>query len=134
MSLPTTIDETSQKEIESLQGVWRTVTVEVDGSPVAHHHFENATLAIAGGRFILHNPVPDADQRTEGSFRVDAAAHPKRLLLMLDNGQIIQEIYELDQDTLKVCYPTREGSRATAFKTEPQSGLSIVIYRRDTKI
>jgi uncharacterized protein (TIGR03067 family) len=126
-------DEASRNEIENLQGVWRTVSVEVDGSPVADHHFKNATLAIAGDRFILRNPVPDADQITEGGFRVDAATVPKRLFLTLDNGQTIEEIYELDRDTLKVCYPTRQGSRASAFKTTPQSGLSLVTYKRDTE-
>src|SRR5476651_478547 len=95
-------DEARRKEIENLQGHWKTVSVEVDGSPVAVHHFENATLVIAGDRFTLRNPIPDADQTTEGGFRVDAATVPKRLLLTLDNGQTIEEIYELDRDTLNV--------------------------------
>ena len=30
-------------------------------------------------------------------------------------------------------YPIRQGSRVSAFKTTPQSGLSLVIYKRDTK-
>jgi uncharacterized protein (TIGR03067 family) len=133
MSALSVNDEASRKEIENLQGVWRTISVEVDGSPVAHHHFENATLVIAGDRFTLRNPVPDADQTTEGGFRVDATTVPKRLLLTLDTGQIIEEIYEVDRDTLKVCYPTRQGSRPSSFISFPQSGLSVVIYERDTK-
>ena len=133
MSTLSVNDEASRKEIENLQGVWRTVSVEVDGSPVARHHFENATLIIAGARFTLRNPVPDADQTTEGGFRVDAATVPKRLLLTLDNGQTIEEIYEVDRDTLKVCYPTRQSSRPSSFMSAPQSGLSVVINKLDTK-
>jgi uncharacterized protein (TIGR03067 family) len=133
MSEPQGINEASRKDNEHLQGVWRTVSVEVDGSPVAHHHFETATLVIAGDRFTLRNPVPDADQTTEGGFRVDAATVPKRLLLTFNNGQTVEEIYELDHDTLKVCYPIRQGGRPTSFVSAPQSGLSVVIYKRDTQ-
>ena len=130
MSEPSMSNEASRKEIEILQGVWKTVSVEVNGSPIAHHHFENATLVITGDQFTLRNPLPDAEQMTEGVLRVDAATVPKGLVLTLENGQTIEEIYELDRDTLKVCYPTRQGNRPTAFKTAPQSGLSLVVYER----
>jgi uncharacterized protein (TIGR03067 family) len=131
MPEPSTSDKASRKDLEHLQGAWRAVSVEVDGSPVACHHFENATLVIAGDRFTLRNPLPDADQTTEGVFRVDAATVPKGLVLALDNGQSIQEIYELDGDTLKVCYPIRPGNRPTDFKASPRLGLSVVVYERD---
>ena len=134
MSEPPASADASRKDFEILQGVWRAVSVEVDGSPVARHHVENATLVLAGDRFTLRNPVPDADQTTEGVFRVDSATVPKGLVLPLDNGQTIQEIYELDRDTLKVCYPTRQGKRPSNFKTAPQSGLSVVVYERDRRI
>jgi uncharacterized protein (TIGR03067 family) len=106
-------------DVETLQGSWRTVSVEVDGSFVHHHLFENATLLIAGTRFTLRNPIPDADLTTEGSFQIDAAKRPKELVLTLDDGRTIQETYELDQDRLKVSFPTGARKRA------------VVIYERE---
>ena len=104
-------DEQSRRDLKNLQGVWKTVSVEVDGSSVESWLFENATLVIAGDRFTLRNPLPDAEQRTEGVLRVDAAVVPKELVLALDGGQIVEEIYELENDTLKVCYPINGGNR-----------------------
>ena len=69
----------SRDDIQNLQGIWRTVTVEVDGSPVPSSMFEMARLTIVGNRFTLRNPLPDADQRTEGSISVDAGKVPKEL-------------------------------------------------------
>ena len=125
-------DETSQGDLTKFQGIWRTVSVEVEGSPVASWLFQDARLLIAGDHFTLRNPLPDADQRTEGTFRLDAAKAPKELNLTLGEGQTIEEIYELDGNTLKVCFPTRGGKRPTEFKTTQQSSLSLVVYERES--
>ena len=130
MSEPPVTDEACRGDLEELQGIWRTIAVEVDGSPVASWLFENARLVITGDRFTLRNPLPDADQRTEGVLRLDAGKVPKQLKLTLDGGQILEEIYELEGNTLRVCYPIKHGKRPTSFKTTPQSGLSVVVYER----
>ena len=133
MSEPHVTDPASRGDMEKLQGIWRTVAVEVDGSPVASWLFENARLVIADDRFTLRNPLPDADQRTEGALRLDAGKIPKQLKLTLDGGQILEEIYELEGNTLRVCYPIKDGNRPTDFKTTPQSGLSVVVYERESR-
>jgi uncharacterized protein (TIGR03067 family) len=123
-------NEASQRELEQLQGEWRTVAVEVDGEAIPPWQFENARLVVAGNRFALRNPLPDSDQRTEGHLRLDPTKVPKELGLSLDDGQTIEEIYELEGDTLRVCYPVRGGRRPAEFKTVPASGLSLVLYER----
>ena len=125
-------DEPRRGDLAKLQGIWRTVSVEVDGDPVAAWLFQDARLVIAGDHFALRNPFPDADQRTEGNLRLDAAKVPKELNLTLDAGQTIEEIYEFDGKTLKVCFPTRDGKRPPEFKTTQQSGLSLVVYERES--
>ena len=124
------IDETSQKDLTSLQGIWRTVAVETDGTSVASWLFQDARLEIAGDHFALHNPLPDAEQRIEGVLTLDATRFPKHLKLTLERGQVIEEIYVLEENCLKVCYPTVGGKRPFEFKTAPQSGVTLVVYER----
>jgi len=126
-------DKSRGEELEKLQGIWRTVSVEVDGSVVASWLFENARLVIDGDRFTFRNPLPDADQTMEGVFRFDASKVPKELTLTLEGGQIFEEIYELEENILRVCYPIRGGERPMDFKTTPQSGLSLVVYEREIR-
>ncbi len=133
MRKPPVTDAASRADLEALQGIWRTVAVEVDGSPVASWLFENAKLVITGDRFALRNPLPDADQRMDGVLMVDADKVPKQLKLTLDGGQILEEIYELEGNTLRVCYQTKSGKRPTDFKTTAQSGLSVVVYERESR-
>jgi uncharacterized protein (TIGR03067 family) len=133
MSEPPVTDAASRGDLVKLQGIWRTVAVEVDGSPVASWLFDNARLVITGDRFTLRNPLPDAEQRMEGVLRLDASKIPKQLKLTLDGGQILEEIYELEGNTLRVCYPIKDGNRPTSFNTSPQSGLSLVVYERESR-
>jgi uncharacterized protein (TIGR03067 family) len=98
---------------------------------VPPHEYQDARLVIAGDRFLLWNPLPDAGQRLEGSIRVDPSKTPKHLDLRLDGGQAFQEVYELEGDTLRVCYPVRGGARPTSLRTAPGSGLSLAVYRRE---
>jgi uncharacterized protein (TIGR03067 family) len=118
-------------ELAQFQGAWRAVAVEIDGSPLPRHLFELARLEITGDRFVLSNPLPDAEQRVEGSLKVDPTRTPKELDLRLDNGQVFKEIYELESDELRVCYPLRAGPRPTTMSTGAGSGLSLVLYRRE---
>ena len=124
-------DDASRVDLEMVQGIWRTVAVEVDGSPVAPWLFESATLVITGDRFILRNPLPDADERTEGVLTLGAEKVPKELTVALDSGQMIEEIYEVEGNTLRICYPVKGNRRPTAFRTTPDSGLSLVLYKRE---
>src|SRR5689334_4466068 len=100
----------SEAELARLAGTWKAVAVEVDGSPVPQHLYQDARLVLTGDRFILSNPLPDASQQTEGSFRVDPTRTPKQLDLRLDDGRTFHEVYELEGDALRVCYPVRGGA------------------------
>ena len=126
-------DDVGREDLEKLQGIWRTVAVEVDGTSIPSWQFENSTLVIVGDRFILANPQPDAEQRTEGVFKLDARTVPKELNLTLDNGQVIEEIYELKETALKVCYSIKGGRRPKHFNNSPQSGISVVVYERESR-
>jgi uncharacterized protein (TIGR03067 family) len=126
-----TSGEVTKQELERLQGTWRAVAVEVDGRPVLPHLFRDAKLVISGSRFRLHNPLPDAEQREEGSFTPDPSKTPKALDVTPDGGRTLEEIYELRGDTLQVCYPVGGGNRPADFKTAPASGLSLVTYERE---
>ena len=124
-------DEASQIDHEQFQGTWITAAVEVEGVPIDSWLFEDARLSISGDRFSLRNPLPDADTRIEGVFKLDATKTPKELDLILDSGKTIEEVYELEGNTLKICCPVSGGRRPTDFSTNPNSGLSFVVYDRD---
>ena len=50
-----------------------------------------------------------------------------------NKGKTFQAIYELDGDTLKVCYDLSGKGRPTEFKTAEGTQLFLVIYTREKK-
>jgi uncharacterized protein (TIGR03067 family) len=131
MSEPEASDDAAGQELDRLQGAWRAVAVEVDGWPVPPHLFRDARLVIAGSRFTLHNPLPDAEQNEAGSFTLGPGKTPRELHVTLEGGRVVREIYELSGDTLRVCYPVGGGGPPAEFRTGSGSGLSLVTYRRE---
>lgn len=46
-------------------------------------------------------------------------------------GKVIQAIYELKGDTMRVCYAMDGGARPTEFATKRGSTWLVVTYRRE---
>jgi hypothetical protein len=48
-----------------------------------------------------------------------------------NKGKTFLAIYELDKDSLKVCYDLSGKARPTEFKTKPDTTLFLVTYTRE---
>jgi uncharacterized protein (TIGR03067 family) len=120
-------------DLQSLQGTWRAIHAEADGSSLPAHLYRDARLVISGCRFSLTNPLPDAEQNVCGSFAIDPSARPRRLDVTPDGGATLREVYELEDDTLTVCYQPAGAAPPTGLGTVPGSGLVLFAYRREGK-
>ena len=71
----------------------------------------------------------------ERTFRLDPTAKPKtidfKVISGFGKGKTDLAIYELDGDTLKICYAMGEGAkRPTEFKSVAGTKLYLVTYNR----
>ena len=48
-----------------------------------------------------------------------------------NKGKTIPAIYELKDDTMRVCYDLNEKKRPTEFKTKAGTNLYLVTYKRE---
>jgi len=71
----------------------------------------------------------------EGKIKSDAAKKPKTMDIMgtkgPNMGKTFLTIYELNGDTLRLCYDLSGKGRPTEFKTTPGSQLFLVTYKRE---
>ncbi len=137
-----------KREQQELEGTWATVSGEADAKALSDEQVAKANadfeVAFKAGNFFLI-PRPKAAQAPahlmECACKIDPFGNPKTfdLTVLRAEGDLRRyegkkslAIYELQGDTLKVCWTLFKGERERPidFVTKSNSGLLIEVYRR----
>ena len=65
----------------------------------------------------------------EGTAKLDSSKKPKHIDLDVA-GRMLKGIYEIDGDTLKMCYKLVGNDRPTELDSTPESGIVLVTHKR----
>ena len=115
----------AKKDQEKLQGTWSVVSAEADGT--ATDEIKNDKLVFAGDKITIKKAGGDEEHVT---FTLDTSKKPKQIDINAD-GKMIQAIYELDGDKLKVCAAMPGADRPTDFTTKAGSNRMLVTLKRE---
>jgi len=121
------------KDTDTIQGTWLASTAELGGKPFPEEVRKSIKLTIKDGKYtVTVGKIPD-----HGTSKLDPSAKPKAMDITgtegPNKGKTFQAIYELDGDTLKVCYDLSGKGRPTEFKTAEGTQLFLVTYTREKK-
>lgn len=115
----------------ALQGTWLPLTAELAGKPFPEEVRKSLRLEIKGEKYV----VTAGKSIDRGVCKWNAEASPKELDITGEEGpnkgKTIPAIYELDGETLKVCYNLGGAERPKEFKTNDGAALFLVTYRRE---
>jgi uncharacterized protein (TIGR03067 family) len=115
---------------KALDGKWAPTTAELAGIKFVDDQLKAITLVIEGDKYTV-NVGESVDK---GTVKVDAAAKPKALDIMgiegPNKGKTMLAIYELQGDTLRVCYDLAGKNRPTEFATSKERPFFLVAYKR----
>jgi uncharacterized protein (TIGR03067 family) len=117
---------TTASDLDRIQGEWKVKQLVIDGQPVDDATLADAKLKIKGDAFKLDA----AGQNESGTLQFDAQASPKTLEVSLQSGDTIPAIYELNGNTLKICYAVNSAARPKEFKSTGGSDHVFVEYQR----
>ncbi len=121
-------DEAVKKEMRKLEGVWRVVSA--DGQKVTQEQSKNYTLSIAGNKYIIKKMGKIV---YEGTVRIDASKRPKTIDVTKTSGEfpgtVRMGIYQIDGESLKICYGLPCSDRPTEFKGG--SAAALVVFKRE---
>jgi uncharacterized protein (TIGR03067 family) len=117
-----------------LQGTWVAVGGEQDGDKLSEEALQQMKGCTFAGKTFALGSGDDSDR---GTFATDWSARPKTINVAFTEGprkgQKQLGIYELNGDTLKVCWPLDGKTRPTNFTTKPGSNRTLVIWQRQEK-
>jgi uncharacterized protein (TIGR03067 family) len=132
-------DDVAERDTKELQGTWKTVASEVEGQKV--EAFGTTTrVVIKGDQYIVEYPPSESGEEKVSvmTFTVDANKKPKAIDFASTTdpggGKLSKGIYELEGDTLKICFnPEKGGDRPTEFATKAGSRVRCITLKREKR-
>src|SRR5262245_10325123 len=122
-----------KSDLEAIQGTWELSSFERDGKDVKLEDVTKVTFT--DDKFVIKRG--DAIVAA-GTFKLDPSKKPKACETTYtegpDKGKTFKGIYQIEGDTEKFCragLPSDE--RPTEFKTKPNSGQVMSVYKRVQK-
>jgi uncharacterized protein (TIGR03067 family) len=117
---------------KKLAGTWKVDAATLNGND-AVSALKPAALTIEEGKYRLVLGNTDT-----GTLAIDPGKKPKAMTIKgtdgPNKGKTIPAIYEIDGDTLKICYTLGGGTDApTEFKSTAANKTLLVTYKRDKK-
>src|SRR5262249_46524037 len=102
---------------KAVQGKWTPVKAELGGQPMPAALLKTISLKLENGKYeVFVGTEPD-----RGTYTIDPASTPKSMSVTgtegPNMGKTFPAIYELNGDTLRICYDLSGAKRPTEFKT-----------------
>jgi uncharacterized protein (TIGR03067 family) len=119
------------KELKKFQGTWKFELSEAGGQALSADELKGVVLTFEGNK----HAVKKGDQVLQvGTQKIDPSKSPKTIDVTMtegpNKGAIMLGIYEIDGDTLKVCFDMGGKKRPTEFKSAPGSATFVNVHKR----
>jgi uncharacterized protein (TIGR03067 family) len=124
------ITDDQAAEFKKLNGTWKIEQAELNGTKWPDALTQQFTLVLENEKYQLLSKSPT----DEGTAKLDASKKPKTMEIKgvkgPNQGKTFLAIYEVDKDTLKICYDLSGKAYPTEFTSPANSGRFLVTYKR----
>jgi uncharacterized protein (TIGR03067 family) len=128
-------DDAIKNDRKKYEGTWQVVSLEVDGNKAGEEDAKKITVINeADGKWTIE---ADGKVVARGTSVIDPTKKPKTVDLTTtegdDKGNTALGIYEIGDDTRKVCLATAGKERPTEFAAPSGSGHILAVLKRVKK-
>lgn len=121
----------AKDDAKSINGTWLPSAAELGGENFPDEVRKTMKLVMDDGKYTLMvGKSPD-----KGTVKVDSSKKPKEMDITgtegPNKGKTIPAIYEMTDDTLRICYDLSGKARPSEFKTAKDTKLFLVTYKRE---
>ena len=120
-----------EKEVKKFQGTWTIESSVTGGTELPADQLKGLVVVFEGDK---HSVKKGDDVLQVGTQKLDPSKSPKTIDVTMvegpSKGTVMLGIYEIDADTLKVCFDPEGKTRPTEFKSPPGSKNFINVHKR----
>jgi uncharacterized protein (TIGR03067 family) len=125
-------DSASETDLALMQGTWTLVSAMEDGTPLSEDKVKQTTIVVKDDTFRFPALADDATSKA-GTFTLDASKRPKQMDTMSEDKTVMLGIYEIDEDSYKVCFAPAGALRPREFASMPGTAQILQIWQRQKK-
>lgn len=116
----------AEEDLKMIEGNWIPITAELGGQKLPDETLKDTRLILADGRYTVQND--------HGEYKLAPSEKPKAMDITgkdgPNQGKTFLAIYELTDDTLKICYDLSGKTRPHEFATKAGTRQFLVTYKR----
>lgn len=125
-------EEAIKKDRQHIEGTWRIIALEINGNEAQEEDARKLTVVNGSdGTWSLRS---DGKEISRGTSIFDPTQKPKTIDFTPTaggaEGKLHLGIYELGQETRKLCFATSGEDRPSKFSSKPGSGHIFVVFER----
>jgi uncharacterized protein (TIGR03067 family) len=124
----------NKKDMEKMQGEWTMASGERNGQAIPDEFVQSLKRTIKGNQYTVKR---EDEVINGGTYTIDATKSPKTIDLKVTEGQAAGQemhgIYELDGDTIKICYANPGKPRPTEFNAKEGTEQTLATWKRAKK-
>jgi uncharacterized protein (TIGR03067 family) len=122
-----------KEELEKLTGTWRAVSVTEDGKEMPADKLKEVYLIVKGKNYTYARGT----NIIKGTHKLDPSKKPRTIDAVRtsgdDKGKTLKGIYELKDDSFKVCFAAPGKDRPRGFSAKEGSGNRLIVLKRARK-
>ena len=119
---------------KGMNGTWKPTQAELAGQPMPPPVLKSITLKMDGSNYEVIVQTEKGPRSDKGTVTLDPTTSPAGMTVIgvegPNAGKTFPAIYEIDGNTLRICYDLSGTKRPTEFKTAPATKLYLVTYLR----
>jgi uncharacterized protein (TIGR03067 family) len=124
-------DKDKKSDLDKLKGAWKATSGETGGQPLPNDFLDSVTFTIKGDKYTFK--VADMEDE-EGTLKLDSTKKPAQMDVSItkgnDKGKKQFAIYQIEGDTLKLCFSAPEQERPKDFTTKEGTMSVLMVFKR----
>jgi len=117
-----------KKDLARLQGVWKVESALAGGEKVPAEQQAKMSFTFKGEELI-----PGDNPKDVAKVKLDPSQKPAAINMTEKNKKTSLGIYEIDADTLKLCFNEPDTSRPKTFESAKGSRTLYLVLKREKK-
>lgn len=136
LGAPARKEDAAKGDLKNIQGTWKVEIAKHGGESAPADYIKNMRVVFSGNKIIIKVTIKDSRHTDEATFEIHPGKKPKAIEIIPQKGKAgsrpVRGIYQLDGDTLKMCWVKGDKiERPKEFAAPVSTPYTLMVLKRE---